>query len=81
MCKKFEGWNLDSRLRYFVAQADRRRAKIAASIVGPAFGFGVPVPKREILDEEKAAELNRRFCKNKDWANYCQNRRYELEGL
>lgn len=73
--------HLSFRLRYFVAQADRRRCKIAGSIVGPSFGFGVPVPKRELLTEEKAAELNRRFLKNKAWADYCQNRRYELAGL
>lgn len=79
MCKKFDGWNLDSRLRYFVAQADRRRAKIAASIVGPSFMSGVP--KREFVSEEKAGELTRRFWKNKAWADYCQNRRYELAGL
>ena len=76
MCKKFEGWNLDSRLRYFVAQADRRRCKIVGSIVGPSFMSGVP--KRELVSEEKAEELTRRFWKNKAWADYCQNRRYEL---
>ena len=79
MCKKFEGWNLDSRLRYFVAQADRRRCKIAGSIIGPSFMSGVP--KRELVTEEKAEELYRRFWKNKKWADYCQNRRYELAGL
>ena len=79
MCKKFEGWNMDSRLRYFVAQADRRRCKIAGSIVGPSYMSGVP--KRELVSEAKAEELTRRFWKNKRWADYCQNRRYELAGL
>ena len=79
MCKKFEGWNLDSRLSYFVAQAARRCCKIAGSIVGPSYMVGVP--KRELVSEEKAEELYRRFWKNKKWADYCQNRRYELAGL
>ena len=79
MCKKFEGWNLDSRLSYFVAQAARRCCKITGSIVGPSYMVGVP--KRELVSEEKAEELYRRFWKNKKWADYCQNRRYELAGL
>ena len=79
MSKKFEGWNKDYRLRYFVAQADRRRSKIAGSIVGPSFMVGVP--KRELVSEEKAEELTRRFWKNKAWADYCQNARYERAGL
>ena len=74
-----KGWNLDSRLRYFVNQADRRRSKIAGSVVGPSFMSGLP--KRENFTVEKAEELYRRFWKNKRWADYCQNIRYELAGI
>lgn len=33
------------------------------------------------LWNEKDLERCRRFYKNKHWADYCQNRRYELAGL
>lgn len=81
MCKKFEGWNLDSRLRYFVDHADRRRCKIAGRCVGPKFMSGLPKYDGDTMTDKKAEELYRRFWKNKKWADYCQNRRYELAGL
>lgn len=74
-----KGWNLDSRLRQFVSCADHRRNKIAGRCVGPSYMSGLP--KREEIGERKAEELYRRFWKNKRWADYCQNRRYELAGL
>jgi hypothetical protein len=74
-----KGWNLDSRLRYIISQADRRRSKIAGSVVGPSFMLGIA--KREAISDEKAQELYRRFWKNKRWADHCQNMRYELAGI
>ena len=79
MCKKFEGWNMDSRLRYFVAQAEKRIFRIAGRFLGPKFLGGLQ--KYDGDEIEKSLELNRRFLKNQRWADYCQNRRYELRGL
>ena len=81
MCKKFEGWNMDSRLRYFFNQAERRIFRIEGRFLGPKFLSGLPKYDGPRLTNEKVAELNRRFLKNQRWADYCQNRRYELRGL
>jgi len=70
---------LDERLRNFVSKADFRRVKISRLVVGPSSVPGLS--KRDLLTVEKEDELYRRFWKNKKWADYCQNRRYELAGL
>ena len=70
--------DLDCRLRYYQNQCNVRIMKIVGHLAGTSF---YPIPQRVLLTDEKAHELFSRYQKNKKWADYLLNKRYELAGL
>lgn len=72
MDKILEKENLDARLRKFVSLADQRAAKCFSILAAL---------KVEELGTPKHTRAKRGMDRAHKWADYCQNRRYELRGI